>query len=83
MKMEEKIHEKLESTFHPETLIIKNQSHLHAGHAGDDGSGESHFKVEISAECFGDISRVARERLVYQTLEAEMKIIHALSLKFL
>lgn len=83
MKMEEQIREKLESAFSPDILVIKNQSHLHAGHAGDDGSGESHFKIEISADCFGDASRVARERLIYQALEAEMKIIHALSLKFL
>jgi len=83
MKMEEQIREKLDSTFQPEVLVIKNQSHLHAGHAGDDGSGESHFKIEISANCFGDASRVARERHIYQALEAEMKIIHALTIKFL
>ncbi|HPF78784.1 MAG TPA: BolA family protein [Alphaproteobacteria bacterium] len=83
MNMEEKIRQKLTAALTPQELRVINQSHLHAGHAGDDGSGESHFKIEISAERFSDMSRIARERLVHETLAEEIGQIHALSIKFL
>jgi len=83
MKMEEKIREKLESAFSPVHLVVENQRHLHAGHAGDDGSGESHFHLEIRAHDFDNLSRVAGQRAIFDALSAEMKIIHALSIKIL
>lgn len=83
MKMEEKIRSKLETVFAPKKLVVVNQSHLHAGHSGDDGSGESHFLIEIQSHALIDLNRVARERAVYQALSEEMKQIHALSIKFL
>ena len=82
MKMEEKINAKLTAAFAPESLVVRNESHLHSGHAGDDGSGESHFAIEIKADFFKDKSRVARERAVYQALSEEMQQLHALSIKF-
>jgi BolA protein len=83
MKMAEKIKEKLTASFSPDRLIVRNESYLHSGHAGDDGSGESHFAIEIEAGFFKDKNRVARERAVYQALSEEMKHIHALSIKFI
>lgn len=83
MKMEEKIIEKLEAAFTPSHLVVKNKSHLHAGHAGDDGSGESHFHIEIQSHAFDGMSLVARERAIYDALSDEMKVIHALSIKIL
>lgn len=81
MKMEERIRQKLESAFEPESLIVTNESHLHAGHAGDDGSGESHFRIEIAANCFDTVRRVERERMVHKALAEEIRQIHALSIK--
>ena len=49
MSIEVTIKERLEASLAPSELVVTNQSHLHAGHAGDDGSGESHFKIEISS----------------------------------
>lgn len=83
MKMEQKIRQKLESAFAPESLIVTNESHLHAGHAGDDGSGESHFSIEIAAKCFDSVRRVERERMVHAALAEEIPLIHALSIKIL
>ena len=83
MTMAQQIQQKLEGAFQPAKLNVINESHLHAGHAGDDGSGESHFKIEIAARAFDDLSRIARERLIYKALAEEMAIIHALTIKFL
>ncbi len=78
--MQEKIEAKLIEMFSPVRLKVVNESAHHRGHAGDDGSGESHFSVCIEAECFDGESRVARQRLIYDALKDEMKIIHALSI---
>ena len=37
----------LTAAFAPSSLAVINDSASHSGHMGDDGSGESHFTVEI------------------------------------
>ena len=81
MSIEATIKERLEAALDSNKLVVTNQSHLHAGHAGDDGSGESHFKIEISAEKFDGISRIERERMIHKALGDIMERIHALSVK--
>lgn len=81
MSMEMKIKEKLEKIYQPKFLMVVNQSHLHKGHMGDDGSGESHFLIEIESDFFESLSRLDSQRSIHQTLDEEMKKIHALSLK--
>ena len=83
MSLEQKIYKKLDAALQPQSLEVINQSHLHAGHAGDDGSGESHFKIVIQSDHLNILGYVGREREVHKILCDEMKIIHALSLKFL
>ena len=81
MRMEDKIRDRLEAAFAPEHLEVVNESHKHAGHAGDDGTGESHFRVAIRAKSFAEQSRIARHRAVHAALGAEiMGQIHALAL---
>src|SRR5258708_13172170 len=63
---------KLEAAFAPSALHILDESHLHAGHHGHDGRGESHFAVSISAAAFVGKSRVERQRMVYALLAAEL-----------
>ena len=73
--------QKLTAALDPVELVINNTSDQHKGHAGDNGTGESHFDVKIVSHKFTGLSRVAAQRLVYQTLAEEMKEhIHALSL---
>ena len=83
MTMEDRIYKKLQGALQPESLKVVNQSHLHAGHAGDDGSGESHFKIEIGSETLNAMGYVAREREVHKILAEEIPLIHALGLKFI
>ena len=81
--LEQRLYGRLMTEFQPEKLNVINESHLHAGHAGDDGSGESHFKIEISIEKFKNMAYVQRERAVHQAISEEMQQIHALSVKFI
>jgi BolA family transcriptional regulator, general stress-responsive regulator len=75
------IRDKLTERFAPIRLVIVDESHRHAGHAGARPEGETHFAVTIVAPAFSGLNRVARQRLVYQTLADELATsIHALSL---
>lgn len=74
--------EKLRVAFQPAQLKIEDQSHLHAGHAGHNPDGESHFHVVLVSEIFAGMSRVQRQRAVYEVLAEELKgRVHALSLE--
>ncbi|KPU84340.1 BolA family transcriptional regulator [Marinosulfonomonas sp. PRT-SC04] len=82
MLIEDQISEKLQAAFSPELLQVFNESDQHAGHAGHDGSGESHFRVVIRAAAFEDISRLARHRAVFAALGKDLVgRIHALGLE--
>lgn len=62
--MEEKLTRLLVETLHPEFLEIINTSHLHQGHAGSPGTGQSHFTVRIRAASLVGLTRVAAHRQV-------------------
>ena len=75
------IDNKLRTRFAPQRLSIEDESSRHRGHAGHREGGESHFKVEIVSSAFEGQSRIARQRLVYQTLKEEFAAgLHALAL---
>jgi BolA protein len=77
------LRERLVREFAPLELVIDDESHLHAGHAGAAG-GASHFRVRIVAQAFGGLSPVARHRLVYAAVADLMPSeIHALALEAL
>ena len=81
MGMAEEIRNRLAEAFAPEALEVVNESHRHAGHAGDDGSGESHFRVAIRAPAFAGMTRLARHRAIHAALGPDvMGRIHALAL---
>jgi len=68
--------------FAPSRLAVINDSASHSGHMGDDGSGESHFTIEIEAETFADKSRLERQRLVNNALgDIPGQRVHALAIK--
>jgi len=80
--MKDRIEQKLAQGLQPLALEVVNDSGRHAGHAGDDGSGESHFKVLVVSKAFSGRNRVERQRMVYDLLASEMAGgIHALSIK--
>jgi BolA protein len=71
----------LETRFAPALLLIEDESHLHAGHAGA-AQGHSHFRVTIVAEAFRGVSPLARHRLVYAAVGDLLKTdIHALAIE--
>ncbi|MBT8081175.1 MAG: BolA family transcriptional regulator [Gammaproteobacteria bacterium] len=68
----------LNQAFAPDHLLVKDQSHLHAGHAGA-RDGRGHFDVTIVAEAFAGKRPLARHRMVYDALGSLMESdIHAL-----
>ena len=80
--MKQRIEEKLKKTFQPKFLEVKNNSHLHAGHLGDDGSGETHFAIVIDAEELKGLSAVNAHRKVNAVLKDEFAWgMHALEIK--
>ncbi len=63
----------------PQALQVRDDSHLHAGHAGAREGG--HFAVRIVSPVFAGLSRVARHRVVYDALGPLQALgIHALSI---
>jgi BolA protein len=64
----------------PLELEVRDDSHLHAGHAG--AREGRHFSVRIVSERFAGKPRVARHRLVYDLLNPLMsRGIHALAIE--
>lgn len=78
------IRERLERGLRVLSLTVRDDSHLHRGHAGAQAGG-GHFHVRIVSEDFIHHSRVARHRLVYQAMGDAMRndCIHALSIEAL
>lgn len=80
--IERELRAALERELAPQRLDVVNDSARHHGHAGDDGSGESHFSVLVESEKFAGLSRLERQRLVNRVLgDLPGQRIHALSVK--
>ncbi len=74
----------LKESFSPESLEVINESHLHYGHKGSPGTGDSHYKIIIKAHAFDGLNRVAAHRLINDIVAVEFKSgLHALSLKII
>lgn len=72
----------LTATFAPTRLEVINDSAGHRGHAGDDGSGESHFTVVIEAPAFAGKSRLECQRMVNRALgDIPGQRVHALAIR--
>ena len=72
----------LQHAFLPTRLDVINDSARHHGHAGDDGSGESHFTVVIESAAFAGKNRVERQRMVNRALgDIPGERVHALAIK--
>jgi BolA protein len=81
MSIADQIRQKLTQSFTPQELVVTDESARHRGHSGHRPEGETHFDVRIISEKFSGLSRVERQRRVYETLAEELKTrVHALSL---
>ena len=66
----------------PARLEIVNDTAQHRGHAGDDGSGESHFTVLIESAAFQGKNRLQRQRMVNAALgDIPGERVHALAIR--
>ena len=84
MTVESQIRERLTLALEPSRIDVLNESHLHAGHRGSPGTGNSHFRLLIVSPKFAGLPRVARHRLVNQALGNLIgKPIHALAMETL
>jgi len=73
---------RLASALDPAHLEVINDSHHHAGHSGDDGTGESHWTVVVESSAFEGLGRVQRQRLINTALADLLATrIHALAIK--
>ncbi len=73
---------RLGAALSPTRLAVSNNSAQHRGHMGDDGTGETHFSVEVESPAFIGLSRVARQRLVNTALADLLATrIHALAIR--
>ena len=69
----------LRAGLQPLELEVRDDSHLHAGHAG--AREGRHFAVRIVSERFAGTPRLARHRLVYDLLNPWIsRGIHALAI---
>jgi BolA protein len=84
------IEQKLRAALTPSRLDILDESAQHAGHfhpgslqaeGGAARAGETHFRLTIVSDRFEGLSRVARQRMVYQLLADELVGgVHALAM---
>lgn len=80
--IEQEITALLTEAFAPNSLEVTNDSARHHGHAGDDGSGESHFTVELESAAFAGVSRLQRQRMVIKALgDIPGERVHALAIR--
>ena len=85
MRIADTMRDKLTAAFAPCQVVIQDDSSRHAGHSGatrgDGSQGETHFSVRIVSAQFNGLSRIERQRRVYDILSDELSDqVHALSL---
>lgn len=78
------IERRLREALQVETVTVRDDSRLHAGHAGaKDGGG--HYRVLVVSRDFTDRNTIQRHRMVYDAMGEAMRVdtIHALSIQAL
>ncbi len=81
MSVEREMRELLMVALEPTRLDVVNESHMHAGHAGSPGTGESHFRILVVSGKFAGQSRLQRQRLVNEALGDLLRHrVHALAM---
>ncbi|WP_103333291.1 BolA family protein [Pseudotabrizicola formosa] len=80
MTVKTEMEQRLIAAFAPQQIEIVNESHMHAGHAGDDGTGESHFRILLRADSLAAMTRVARHRAVHAALGDLNTRVHSIAL---
>ena len=81
MGRSDEIQRLLSDAFSPTELLVKDQSRLHAGHAGAQ-EGKGHFEVIVVTDAFHGRTQIERHRMIFDALGTFMDSdIHALSIQ--
>lgn len=81
--MKDRIIKKLSENLEPRFLEVNNQSGLHRGHPGDNGSMETHFEVKIVSKLLNG-TRIENQRKIHELLKDEFDNgLHALAIKII
>lgn len=81
MDTRNRIADTLTAAFAPIRLDVQDESHQHAGHAGSQPGGETHFRVYIVSDAFQGKSRIERHRMINTALAQELAGgVHALAI---
>ena len=84
MNRKERISQKISQELQPEFLEVVNNSYLHKGHLGDDGTMETHFAITVKCSSLQGLSRVKAHQKINQILKEEFaKELHALEIRIL
>jgi len=67
----QRIKDMLAAAFAPAVLTVQDDSARHAGHAGAQPGGQTHYSVLLVSAVFDGVTRVARARAVHAALEGE------------
>lgn len=70
--MRDQILHLLTERFHPESLDVVDDSHLHAGHRPGEPSFGTHFTVTLVSAAFEGKTRLQRHRMVYEALSGPL-----------
>ncbi|HCR86166.1 MAG TPA: hypothetical protein DIV86_05755 [Alphaproteobacteria bacterium] len=81
MELASSIEDILRREFAPEFLKITNNSYQHKGHKGDDGSGQTHFLVEISSKDIPESFTHKKHKLIVEKLSEVFKLTHSIEIK--
>lgn len=81
MSIENEMRLKLMQALEPTRLDLVNESMLHAGHRSSPGTGHSHFRLLVVSPRFEGLGRLARHRMINETLADELAgPVHALAI---
>lgn len=82
MTRKDRMIEKISNNVKFEELEVLNNSYLHKGHAGDDGTLETHYKVTIKSNYLSNLSKVNAHKEINKALQEEFDSgLHALEIK--
>jgi len=80
--VQQEIENLLRAALAPSRLEVINDTASHRGHAGHDGTDESHFTIVIESSAFVGVSRLERQRRVNRELgDIPGQRVHALAIK--
>lgn len=81
MDMAKQIEDQIRNAIDVSNLTLINESEKHAGHAGDNGTGQTHFKLMVVSNDFSGLTRVQRQKLIMQQVKGLFSQgLHALSM---